>query len=316
MAVSGKNLFTATQWEELERQQMIHKYMMASVPVPAHLLFANGNTATSSSSSSLSLPYFHRPVGVPQSGGSTVSGGSGLDLRFSSNGSDPEPWRCRRTDGKKWRCSRDVAPDQKYCDRHAHKSRPRSRKPVEHLSANPNVAGAGAAINVQTEQSQSRFVRGGAGNTAGRQQWQQLIQAPAGSEVRNKDEDRRRFENSGLHHLAGDDGFDGIAGGGKGLFLPPSLSNRFSPSSLTLSISGDGDAAGDSGIGAAAAVMNDGDGVLKVPPWMNPWVHPGGPLGEALRVGGNANVTRGGSNLASPHSSKSSCEDGGFNFIG
>ncbi|XP_076894957.1 growth-regulating factor 8-like [Bidens hawaiensis] len=46
-------------------------------------------------------------------------------------GLDSEPWRCRRTDGKKWRCSRDVMPDQKYCERHAHKNRPRSRKPVE-----------------------------------------------------------------------------------------------------------------------------------------------------------------------------------------
>lgn len=33
----------------------------------------------------------------------------------------PEAWRCRRTDGKKWRCSRDVLPDQKYCDRHIHR---------------------------------------------------------------------------------------------------------------------------------------------------------------------------------------------------
>ncbi|PIA27546.1 hypothetical protein AQUCO_07600011v1 [Aquilegia coerulea] len=48
-----------------------------------------------------------------------------------SNGNDPEPGRCRRTDGKKWRCSRDVAPDQKYCERHMHRSRPRSRKHVE-----------------------------------------------------------------------------------------------------------------------------------------------------------------------------------------
>ncbi|MCD9640727.1 hypothetical protein HAX54_026250 [Datura stramonium] len=62
---------------------------------------------------------------------------SGLDLKFSS-GSDPEPWRCKRTDGKKWRCSRDVAPDQKYCERHAHKSRPRSRKPVEIHTTNNN----------------------------------------------------------------------------------------------------------------------------------------------------------------------------------
>ena len=58
-----------------------------------------------------------------------VSGGA-LNLRFSSRG-DLEPGRCRRTDGKKWRCSRDVAPDQKYCERHMLRGRPRSRKPVE-----------------------------------------------------------------------------------------------------------------------------------------------------------------------------------------
>ncbi|MCD7452914.1 hypothetical protein HAX54_018589 [Datura stramonium] len=34
-----------------------------------------------------------------------------LGLKLSS-GLDPEPWRCRRTDWKQWRCSRDVAPDQ------------------------------------------------------------------------------------------------------------------------------------------------------------------------------------------------------------
>ena len=44
---------------------------------------------------------------------------------------DPEPGRCRRTDGKKWRCSRDAVPDQKYCERHINRGRHRSRKPVE-----------------------------------------------------------------------------------------------------------------------------------------------------------------------------------------
>ena len=44
---------------------------------------------------------------------------------------DPEPGRCRRTDGKKWRCSRDVLSDQKYCERHIHRGRQRSRKLVE-----------------------------------------------------------------------------------------------------------------------------------------------------------------------------------------
>lgn len=44
---------------------------------------------------------------------------------------DPEPGRCRRTDGKKWRCSKDAHPESKYCERHMHRGRNRSRKPVE-----------------------------------------------------------------------------------------------------------------------------------------------------------------------------------------
>ncbi|XP_076930171.1 growth-regulating factor 8-like [Bidens hawaiensis] len=109
MRNTGNMLFTATQWQELERQTTIYKYIMASIPVPLHLL--------------ISL--------------STQPNRMGMGLRFS-NGSDPEPWRCRRTDGKKWRCTKEVAPDQKYCERHARKTRPRSRKPVEttHTKAN------------------------------------------------------------------------------------------------------------------------------------------------------------------------------------
>ncbi|KAK9987182.1 hypothetical protein SO802_032133 [Lithocarpus litseifolius] len=37
------------------------------------------------------------------------------------NGNELEPGRCRRTDGKKWRCSRDVVPNQKYCEQHMHR---------------------------------------------------------------------------------------------------------------------------------------------------------------------------------------------------
>ncbi|KAK1377059.1 Growth-regulating factor [Heracleum sosnowskyi] len=42
---------------------------------------------------------------------------------------DPEPGRCRRTDGYKWRCRKDVLPNTKYCERHIHRGR--SRKHVE-----------------------------------------------------------------------------------------------------------------------------------------------------------------------------------------
>ncbi|XP_021805463.1 growth-regulating factor 7 isoform X1 [Prunus avium] len=103
--------FTNTQWKELERQAMIYKYMVASLPVPRDLLF----------------PITRAPSG-PTISQSPLSGGFNLRL---SNSTDPEPGRCKRTDGKKWRCSRDVAPDQKYCERHMHRGRPRSRKHVE-----------------------------------------------------------------------------------------------------------------------------------------------------------------------------------------
>ncbi|KAL7146064.1 hypothetical protein ABFS83_06G016400 [Erythranthe nasuta] len=100
--------FTCAQWKELERQAMIYKYMISSVPVPPNLLFPLSTTTDNYSPSSL------------------VYNGGG----YSKNG-DLEPGRCKRTDGKKWRCSREVAPGHKYCERHLHRGRPRSRKPVE-----------------------------------------------------------------------------------------------------------------------------------------------------------------------------------------
>lgn len=57
---------------------------------------------------------------------------------------EPEPGRCRRTDGKKWRCSRDVVPGHKYCERHVHRGRGRSRKPVEAAAAAVTAAAATA----------------------------------------------------------------------------------------------------------------------------------------------------------------------------
>ncbi|OEL25241.1 Growth-regulating factor 9 [Dichanthelium oligosanthes] len=50
---------------------------------------------------------------------------------YTNADSDPEPGRCRRTDGKKWRCSKEAMADHKYCERHINRNRHRSRKPVE-----------------------------------------------------------------------------------------------------------------------------------------------------------------------------------------
>ncbi|ESR52452.1 hypothetical protein KPL70_005626 [Citrus sinensis] len=117
-AVNLRLAFTAAQLQELERQTLIYKYMMASAPIPHELLLP----ITKSPSTSRVLPSCQPNM---------VQGSMELRLLSNNSSSDPEPWRCRRTDGKKWRCSRDVAPEQKYCERHSHKSRPRSRKPVE-----------------------------------------------------------------------------------------------------------------------------------------------------------------------------------------
>ncbi|KAL2550833.1 Growth-regulating factor 2 [Forsythia ovata] len=127
--------FTSDQWKELQRQAMIYKYMMASVPVPPGLLFPI---------------YRNSPAAAPDPYAS-LNGGGIFNLKISKNG-DPEPGRCKRTDGKKWRCSKDVAPNQKYCERHLHRGRPRSRKPVEikkNASFNTNVQATSAAASHQ-----------------------------------------------------------------------------------------------------------------------------------------------------------------------
>ncbi|KAF8117825.1 hypothetical protein N665_0008s0167 [Sinapis alba] len=108
--------FSEAQWQELERQRNIYEYIMASLPVPSELL----------------TPFPKHPSNTFNQ--DVAKGGSlklGITSNASNNVADREPWRCKRTDGKKWRCSRSVVPDQKYCERHAHKSRPRSRKHVE-----------------------------------------------------------------------------------------------------------------------------------------------------------------------------------------
>ncbi|KAF9621521.1 hypothetical protein IFM89_022539, partial [Coptis chinensis] len=111
--------FTPSQWMELEHQALIYKYINANVPIPSNLLIPIRRALNPSAFSGFSGPF--RP--------NTLGWGS-FHLGFSGN-NDPEPGRCRRTDGKKWRCSRDSVADQKYCERHMNRGRHRSRKPVE-----------------------------------------------------------------------------------------------------------------------------------------------------------------------------------------
>ncbi|KAK4782350.1 hypothetical protein SAY86_016452 [Trapa natans] len=119
----GGGPFTPSQWMELEHQAQIYKYINANVPVPSNLLIPIRKAFESAGFSYAS--GFLRPNSL---------GWGGFQLGFSSS-TDPEPGRCRRTDGKKWRCSRDAVADQKYCERHMNRGRHRSRKPVEGLAS-------------------------------------------------------------------------------------------------------------------------------------------------------------------------------------
>ncbi|KAE8735315.1 growth-regulating factor 5-like isoform X2 [Hibiscus syriacus] len=119
--MSGRNMFpfTATQWEELEHQALIFKYVVSGIPIPPDLLF-------SIKRSCLNTRLFSRqpPPPHPHVGWNCFQVGLGRKV-------DPEPGRCRRTNGKKWRCSKEAYPDSKFCERHMHRGKKRSRKPAE-----------------------------------------------------------------------------------------------------------------------------------------------------------------------------------------
>uniref|UniRef100_A0ACD5ZJA1 Uncharacterized protein n=1 Tax=Avena sativa TaxID=4498 RepID=A0ACD5ZJA1_AVESA len=125
----GRCPFTASQWQELEHQALIYKYMASGVPIPSDLLLPLRRSflLDSALATSPSLGY------PPQA----ALGWGCFGMGFGRKAEDPEPGRCRRTDGKKWRCSKEAYPDSKYCEKHMHRGKNRSRKPVEMSLATP-----------------------------------------------------------------------------------------------------------------------------------------------------------------------------------
>ncbi|CAI5467740.1 unnamed protein product [Closterium sp. Yama58-4] len=105
--------FTVAQWQELEQQALIFKYLVAGAPVPLELV---SRVRLSMPPLPFGLQTFH-----PMGGFMPSFWGPSMQV-------DPEPFRCRRTDGKKWRCAREVVAEQKYCERHLHRGRNRARK--------------------------------------------------------------------------------------------------------------------------------------------------------------------------------------------
>ncbi|KAF3960964.1 hypothetical protein CMV_014369 [Castanea mollissima] len=134
--------FTPSQWMELEHQALIYKYLTANMPVPSNLLIPIRKALDSAGFTSF-------PGGLLRP---NRLGWGSFHLGFSNN-TDPEPGRCRRTDGKKWRCSRDAVADQKYCERHMNRGRHRSRKPVE--GQNGHAVSGTPTANTSTSTSTS-----------------------------------------------------------------------------------------------------------------------------------------------------------------
>ncbi|GMH00571.1 hypothetical protein Nepgr_002410 [Nepenthes gracilis] len=135
--------FTRAQLEELNRQFVIFKYLIFGLPLPLPLPLPIWKTVAASST-----PYSDDYRLSPSSIGLSLWR---FDDRYMM---DPEPGRCRRTDGKKWRCSKQVVANEKYCERHMHRGCRRSRKLVE-ASKTASASDTTALINLNTDNDDS-----------------------------------------------------------------------------------------------------------------------------------------------------------------
>uniref|UniRef100_A0A0E0Q7Y4 Growth-regulating factor n=1 Tax=Oryza rufipogon TaxID=4529 RepID=A0A0E0Q7Y4_ORYRU len=129
--------FTAMQLQELEQQSRVYQYMAARVPVPTHLVFPIWKSVTGASSEGAQK--------YP-----TLMGLATLCLDFGKN-PEPEPGRCRRTDGKKWRCWRNAIANEKYCERHMHRGRKRPVQLVVEDDEPDSTSGSKPASGKATE---------------------------------------------------------------------------------------------------------------------------------------------------------------------
>ncbi|KAF7804327.1 growth-regulating factor 3 [Senna tora] len=147
--------FSLAQWQELELQALIFRYMLAGAAVPPELLHSVKKSLLHSPPYFLPhYPLYNDPACIFKDSvlilGCFFVGAALQSAYWGRVAMDPEPGRCRRTDGKKWRCSRDVVAGQKYCERHMHRGRNRSRKPVELPTATGGSGGGGGRLGATT----------------------------------------------------------------------------------------------------------------------------------------------------------------------
>ncbi|EFH54151.1 hypothetical protein ARALYDRAFT_323835 [Arabidopsis lyrata subsp. lyrata] len=275
------NFFSWAQWQELELQALIYRYMLAGASVPQELLLPIKKSLIHQSP----MHFLHHPLqhSFPLHQPSWYWGRGAMD---------PEPGRCKRTDGKKWRCSRDVVAGHKYCDRHIHRGRNRSRKPVETATTTTTTTATTTA---------SSFVLGeelghGPNNTSGSSQHLHLShQQSCSSEMKQESNNNKRpYEaNSGFSNGRSDDGhilrhfFDD---------WPRSSDSTSSPMSsstchLSISMPGNRNASSDVSLKLSTGNEEEEENMRnnnereQLNWWSNGGNHHnmGGPLAEALR---------------------------------
>ncbi|KAK9156686.1 hypothetical protein Scep_003260 [Stephania cephalantha] len=133
-----EGFYTLKQWEELELQAFIFKYMKAGETVPDELVELIRK----------SLPREYSSQQKPKGSKPTGNG------HWRSGVVDTEPGRCRRCDGKKWRCARNAAEGRGYCERHTTWGSKRPRKPVpvannmRNSNSNSNGSSSGRAAAI------------------------------------------------------------------------------------------------------------------------------------------------------------------------
>ncbi|XP_022888684.1 growth-regulating factor 3-like isoform X1 [Olea europaea var. sylvestris] len=288
--------FSLAQWQELELQALIYKHMIAGAAVPSELLHLVKKSLINSPSPPYYLSQHYYPHYQP---------GLLQPAYWGKGAMDPEPGRCRRTDGKKWRCSRDVVAGQKYCERHVHRGRNRSRKPVEiHTSTTTPYSGKagnnGDGEVLKTSNAVTREATGGGGGTmpfslSGPSPSMDLLhfnQRPSESIIETKGPfvAQNNSETGGrtLRHFFDDwprslqetDNATSSMASATNLSISMGMGNPSSDFSLKLST-------GDNGDDSEPRVINGERDRLQLN-WGAPWgtnqVAPmGGPLAEALR---------------------------------
>ncbi|KAG8059257.1 hypothetical protein GUJ93_ZPchr0002g24333 [Zizania palustris] len=190
---AGRYPFTASQWQELEHQALIYKYMASGTPIPSDLIIPLRRSflLDSALATSPSLAFPPQPS----------LGWGCFGMGFGRKAEDPEPGRCRRTDGKKWRCSKEAYPDSKYCEKHMHRGKNRSRKPVEMSLATPppsSVSSATSAAASTTSSPAPSYQRPASHEAT---PYQVLYDGPYGAPARSHAAAAFHAQVSPFHHL-------------------------------------------------------------------------------------------------------------------